>query len=57
MIGNKGYKSKNFKDSLSYELPKITIADVVEEFLENAKQREKNKNSKKDDNIGKEPGE
>ena len=43
MIGNKGYESKSFKDSLSYEIPKITMADLVDEFLENSKAREKKK--------------
>ena len=43
MIGNKGYEGKSFKDSLSYEIPKITMADLVDEFLENSKAREKRK--------------
>ena len=54
MIGSKGYEGKSFKDSLSYEIPKITIADLVDEFLENSKTREKKEAEK---NIGKEPGE
>ena len=54
MIGNKGYKGKNFKDSLRYEMPKITMADLADEFLENLKAREKKKIEK---NIGKEPRE
>ena len=54
MIGNKGYEGKNFKDSLRYEMPKITMADLADEFLENLKAREKKKIEK---NIGKEPGE
>ena len=37
MIGNKGYEGKNFKDSLRYEMPKITMADLADEFLENLK--------------------
>ncbi len=51
---NKGYEGKDFKDSLSYKIPKITIADLADEFLENSKAREKKKIEK---NIGKEPGE
>ena len=43
MIGNKGYEGKNFKDSLRYEMPKITMADLADEFLENLKAREKKK--------------
>ncbi len=54
MIGNKGYEGKSFKDSLSYEIPKITMADLADEFLENSKAREK---KKAENNIGKEPGE
>ena len=41
MAENKGYEGKNFKDSLSYKIPKITISDLVDEFLENSKAREK----------------
>ena len=47
MIGNKGYEGKNFKDSLRYEMPKITMADLADEFLENLKAREKKENWKK----------
>ena len=47
MIGNKGYEGKNFKDSLRYEMPKITMADLADEFLENLKAREKKKIKKK----------
>ena len=45
MIKNKGYEGKSFK---------ITMADLVDEFLENSKAREK---KKAENNIGKEPGE
>ena len=46
MIGSKGYKGNSFKDSLSYKIPKITIADVVDEMLENSKKRQEKKDEK-----------
>lgn len=55
MIGSKGFKeNKNsFKKRITYKIPSITIADIVEEMLENDRQKLKDKT----DIIGKEPGE
>lgn len=55
MIGSKGFKeNKNsFKKRITYKTPSITIADIVEEMLENDRQKLKDEI----DNIGKEPGE
>ena len=54
MTENRGYKVSSFKDSLrDYKYKKITIADLVNEHLENSKRRA-NRNK---ENIGKEPGE
>ena len=54
MVKNRGYKESSFKDSLrDFKYKKITIADLVDEHLENSKYRA-NRNK---ENIGKEPGE
>ena len=39
MLSNKGYKENNFRDSLSYKLPKITAADLADEFIQNSNKR------------------